>query len=131
GTGDLNRVIREALTQQPPPLRQNRRPKVFYATQADVHPPTVVLFTNGPDLFDNTYRRYLVKYLRDQTPFTDVPIKLLLRSKHREDQRDLEGQAEEAPGGRKRRAAEEVSGSVAGEKADRDAGEGEPELWDL
>src|SRR6202040_3168003 len=38
-TGDLNRVLRAALAATPPPLRQNRRPKIFYATQVDVAPP--------------------------------------------------------------------------------------------
>ena len=47
-------------------MRQNRRPKVYYATQVATHPPTIVLFTNGPELFDNTYQRYLLKTFRDQ-----------------------------------------------------------------
>jgi GTP-binding protein len=82
-TGDLNKVVRMALDASPPPLRQNRRPKVYYATQVSANPPTVVLFTNGPELFDNTYQRYLVKTFRDQLPFHDVPIKLYLRNKRR------------------------------------------------
>src|SRR5262249_19299917 len=86
GTGDLNRVVRQALEKQSPPLRQNRRPKVFYATQVATNPPTIVLFTNGPELFDNTYQRYLIKTFRDQLPFHDVPIKLYLRQRGREDQ---------------------------------------------
>jgi GTP-binding protein len=84
-TPDLNRVLRDALTASPPPLRQNRRAKVYFATQVDVHPPTIVLFTNGPDLFDNTYVRYLIKTFRDQLPFNDVPIKLHLRLRRRDD----------------------------------------------
>src|SRR5262249_34707507 len=84
-TGDLNRVVRQTLEQQPPPLRQNRRAKVFYGTQAATNPPTIVLFTNGPQLLDNTYQRYLLKSFRDHLPFGDVPIKLYLRHKHGED----------------------------------------------
>jgi GTP-binding protein len=84
-TGDLNRVLRQALAAQPPPVRQNRRPKIFYATQVATNPPTIVLFTNGPDLFDPTYQRYLLKTFRDQLPFHEVPIKLYLRHKNRED----------------------------------------------
>jgi GTPase len=89
-TGDLNRVLRWALEQQPPPLRQNRRPKVFYGTQVASNPPTMVLFTNGPDLFDKTYQRYLLKVFRDHLGFGDVPIKLYLREKRRGDRIDLE-----------------------------------------
>jgi GTPase len=85
GTGDLNRMVKQALTDNPPPQRMNRRPKVFFATQAATHPPTIVLFTNGPELFDNTYQRYLLKTFRDHLPFHDVPIKLHLRGKRRED----------------------------------------------
>ena len=85
GTGDLNRVVRMALDASPPPLRQNRRPKVYYATQVSASPPTVVLFTNGPELFDNTYQRYLVKTIRDGLNFNDVPIKLYLRRRERTD----------------------------------------------
>jgi GTPase len=90
-TGDLNKVVRMALDASPPPLRQNRRPKVYYGTQVSANPPTVVLFTNGPELFDNTYQRYLVKTFRDQLPFHDVPIKLYLRNKRR-------GEPTKAPG---------------------------------
>jgi GTPase len=89
-TGDLNRVLRQALEASPPPLRQNRRPKVYYATQAGTHPPTIVLFTNGPELFDNTYQRYLLKTIRDQLHFNDVPIRLHLRRRQRTDQTSLE-----------------------------------------
>jgi GTP-binding protein len=85
-TGDLNRVLREALALQAPPLRQNRRPKIYYATQVAASPPTIVLFTNSPELFDNTYQRYLLKTFREQLPFQEVPIKLLLRRRQRSDE---------------------------------------------
>jgi GTPase len=90
GTGDLNRVLRQALTASPPPMRQNRRPKIFYGTQAAANPPTIVLFTNGPELFMNTYQRYLEKTFRDQLPFGEVPIKLYLRAKQRTDLADID-----------------------------------------
>jgi GTP-binding protein len=85
GTGDLNRVVRQAVADNPPPLRMNRRPKIFYATQVGTQPPTIVLFTNAPELFDNTYQRYLLKVFRDQLPFHDVPIHLQLRGKQQGD----------------------------------------------
>jgi GTPase len=81
GTGDLNRVVKQALDQQSPPNRQNRVPRIYYATQVAVQPPTIVLFTNGPQLFDNTYQRYLLKMFHDNFPFKDVAIKMYLREK--------------------------------------------------
>lgn len=89
-TGDLNRVVREALEANPPPMRQNRRPKVYYATQVAENPPTIVLFTNGPELLDNTYLRYLLKTFRDKLPFIDVPINLLIRKRSREESEGLD-----------------------------------------
>lgn len=78
-TGELNRVLRQALETYSPPLRFNRVPKIYYATQAGVHPPTFVLFTNGPELFDDSYLRYLSRALREQFPFPEVALKLVLR----------------------------------------------------
>ena len=80
-TGELNRVIREAMTVNGPPVRLNRLPKVYYATQVTTFPPTIVMVTNGPDLFDDTYIRYLTKVIRDNFPFNEVAIKLVLRAK--------------------------------------------------
>jgi GTP-binding protein len=80
-TGELNRVIREAMLTNSPPVRENRVPKVYYVAQVDTHPPTIALVTNGPDLFDGPYVRYLTKTLRDHFPFGEVAIRLLLRSK--------------------------------------------------
>ena len=80
-TGELNRILAWATEQNAPPVRQNKQGRIYYAAQVGEHPPTVALVTNGPDLFDNTYNRYLLKTLRDQGPFGEVPIKLLVRMK--------------------------------------------------
>ncbi|MFO0867125.1 MAG: GTP-binding protein, partial [Gemmataceae bacterium] len=80
-TGELNRVVRMAVEANPPPMRRNRTGRIYFATQAATQPPTVVLFTNGPELFDNTYRRFLLKTFRDHLPFNDVAIKLYLRTR--------------------------------------------------
>jgi GTP-binding protein len=96
-TGDLNRVLQRALAAQSPPMRQNRQPKLYYATQVATQPPTIVLFTNSPDLFDNTYRRYLLKSLRDALPFKDVPLKLYLRAKERGEEFAAEAKSKRPP----------------------------------
>ncbi|HLW65625.1 MAG TPA: ribosome biogenesis GTPase Der [Gemmataceae bacterium] len=80
-TGDLNRLLQHAVKMRPPPMRQNRQGRVYFATQASTNPPNIVLFTNGPELFDQTYQRYLLKYLRHHSPFKEVPIQLTLRAK--------------------------------------------------
>jgi len=80
-TGDLNRVLRSAIEATAPPMQGSRTPKIFYATQTGIYPPTIVLFTNGPELFEDTYLRYLTKTFRDNLPFPEVSIKLMLRAK--------------------------------------------------
>jgi GTP-binding protein len=102
-TGELNRVLRDALEANPPSQKGKRMPKVFFASQVATEPPTIVIFTNGPDLFDDTYRRYLIKHFRDQLPFSEVPIKLDFRSRHGgkgdRDSDDEPKGAEQAPEG--------------------------------
>jgi GTP-binding protein len=80
-TGTLNRVLREAVEAHPPAMRENRTPKVYYATQIGTEPPTIVLFVNSPGLFDATYQRYLLNVFREKLPFRDIPIKLYLRAR--------------------------------------------------
>jgi GTP-binding protein len=84
-TGDLNRIIQAAIKAQSPPVRQKRAARILYATQATTNPPTIVLFTNGASLFDPTYQRFLLKYLRKRTPFKDVPVRLHFRTKREGD----------------------------------------------
>jgi GTP-binding protein len=87
GTSALNRVLRDAVAANPPAMRENRTPKIYYATQVGVAPPTVVLFVNKPSLFDPTYQRYLLNVFREKLPFRDIPIKLYLRARTQADPR--------------------------------------------
>ncbi|MCC6603995.1 MAG: ribosome biogenesis GTPase Der [Anaerolineae bacterium] len=81
GTSDLNKFMREAITQHPPPGKGGRRSKFFYATQASVAPPTFVFFVNNPEWVNFGYKRYLENRLREQWPFTGVPIRLFFRAR--------------------------------------------------
>jgi GTP-binding protein len=81
-TGELNRVVSEAVAANPPPIRHNRQGRVYYATQIATCPPTIVLFCNSPSLFDAPYQRYLLSTLHEKLPFQEVPLKLYLRRRH-------------------------------------------------
>jgi GTP-binding protein len=85
GTGVVNRVLREAVEANPPISRENRTPRIYYATQVSTAPPTVVLFVNSTSLFDASYQRYLLNVFRERLPFHDIPIKLYLRSRTQSD----------------------------------------------
>ena len=80
-TGELNRVIRAAVERQVPPVVKNRRPKVFYGTQAAVAPPTFVFFANDAASIHFSYRRYLENRLREAFGFHGTPIRLIFRDR--------------------------------------------------
>jgi GTP-binding protein len=77
---ELNRLLREAFQEHPPPSFKGRRLKLSYATQAAGEAPTVVLFVNDTNLLHFSYRRYLEKKIRDRFGLIGNPIKLVLRS---------------------------------------------------
>ena len=87
-TGKLNRLVAAALDRNPPPMDGSRRPKVYYATQVSVQPPTIVMFCNDPAAFAPPYRRYLLGVFRDQLSFGEVPMKLYLRRREASDKRN-------------------------------------------
>ena len=100
GTGALNRIVHEAILAHAPPSRENRAPKVYFGTQIDVDPPTIVLFVNKPSLFDVPYQRYLLKVFREKLPFHDIPVKLYLRARVQTDPSQRRRGARDEPQGR-------------------------------
>ncbi|MBU6385990.1 MAG: hypothetical protein KGS49_08645, partial [Planctomycetes bacterium] len=111
-TSMLNKLVKAALERHEPPLYQLKRPKIYYATQVASEPPTIVLVCNQPQGFTNQYRRYLLNFLRDHLPFGEIPIKLYLQPRKRDDQRD-EIQTERVPAGAK--PGEQWEGAFAGQ----------------
>jgi len=85
-TADLNRVLQAAIAEKQPPSPTATLPKVYYATQVAVTPPTLVLFVNKPDLFSQTYRRFIENRMRDALPFAEVPLRILFRAHRPEDE---------------------------------------------
>ena len=88
GTGQLNRLLQQALEAHPPPARGNRRLKIMYATQIDfertdsIRPPTFLLFVNDPLTLTDDYRRYLEGKIRKKLGYYGLPILFRLRSRH-------------------------------------------------
>lgn len=86
-TGKLNRILRNAIVRNRPPMRKNKIPKIYFATQVSTEPPTIVLKCNDPALFTRSWKRYLLGVLQEELPFTEVPIKLYMRPKSEDDVR--------------------------------------------
>lgn len=80
-TAQLNRVVEKLVAKQPPAGLKNKRPKIKYATQTGVNPPTFSFFTSYASLVHFSYHRYLENGLREAFHFDGTPIKLEFRGK--------------------------------------------------
>ena len=80
-TGVVNRAIKKITGKKPPPAHGGKRFKIFYATQTAVQPPTFTLFVNDPKLVTPTYRRFVMRAMRDAFELDEVPVRLLLKER--------------------------------------------------
>ena len=106
-TAELNRVVRDAAFRQTPPMVRNHRPKIFYATQVAVAPPTFVVFTSYAASVHFSYQRYLQNQLRAAFGFDGTPIRLIFRERRRE---ELESHPRRRPPARTARTATRTKG---------------------
>jgi GTPase len=85
GTGVLNRLLRAAFEENPPPTIGTRRLKLFYAAQArgdeerTLEALKFILFVNQPKLLSETYGRYLEGRIRAAEPYPGLPVLLSCR----------------------------------------------------
>ncbi len=80
-TAEIMKVLRLAMEKKGPPTKGGRTGRIYYATQIDIHPPTLVLFINEARLLGDDYRRFLIRCLRENGPFPEIPIRFLLRER--------------------------------------------------
>ena len=84
-TPQLNDLVRDAYQRHHPSADHGRMLKIYYATQADVNPPTFVFFVNDPTLLHFSYERYLENRLREVFGFEGTTIRLQFRARTKED----------------------------------------------
>ena len=84
-TGRLNGWLSELVAANPPPVRGGRQPKILFATQAQVGPPTFVLFTSGQ--IEPGYLRFVERRLREEFGFIGTPIHLQVRAREKRGKR--------------------------------------------
>lgn len=81
GTGVLNRLVRRILERHNPPSKLGTFAKCYYVAQVAVSPPTIVMIVNRPGLFTPNYCRFLINRFREELPFPEVPIRLIIRER--------------------------------------------------
>ena len=82
-TGELNRLVHDALARHSPPSKWGKRLKIYYASQPSVDPPTFVFHVNDTSLVHFGYERYLENRLREAYEFSGTPLKLVFKPRGR------------------------------------------------
>ena len=87
-TAPLNRLLAEALTAHPPPARAGKRLKIVYATQPErtenkiaIPLPSILFFVNQSDLLIDSYRKYLDSKIREEVPWTGLPLRFYFKER--------------------------------------------------
>ena len=80
-TGKLNSFLGQLVGGNPPPVRGGRQPKILFATQAGIEPPTFIVFAT--DFIEPSYRRFIERRLREEFGFTGTPIRVSVRIRER------------------------------------------------
>jgi GTP-binding protein len=77
----VNDVVQEAVAAHNPPRKGSKQLKIFYATQAEVNPPTFVFFVNEASLISASYQHYLENKLRQALGFDGTPLRLVFKTR--------------------------------------------------
>ena len=88
-TGKLNTVLNEILKERGPSSRLGTVAKLLYVSQIAIKPPTIALVVNDPSMFEGQYERYLMNRLREELPYSEIPIRLLFTKRQRKSLHEL------------------------------------------
>ena len=86
GTGVLNRAVESIRNGPRPRVKHGKEPKIYYATQVDVMPPTIAMFVNKPDFFTPQLKRAVENKLRELLDIPEVPVRIFYREKGKRDE---------------------------------------------
>jgi GTPase len=80
-TSELNEIMQEVISKNPPPAHRGRMIKIKYITQLPLAYPAFAFFCNHPKHIRESYRQFLENKLREHFSFTGVPIAIYFREK--------------------------------------------------
>ena len=79
-TGELTRVLEDAVNEHQPPLVRGRRIRLRYAHQGGRNPPVIVVHGNQTERLPEAYRRYLINRYRKVFKLKGTPVRLQLKT---------------------------------------------------
>jgi GTP-binding protein len=80
-TSKLNRIVEDFSLDNLPKGARGLRPKIFFASQTGVVPPTFSVSAKHYDMIHFSWNRALANELRRQFDFTGTPIKIIFKQK--------------------------------------------------
>lgn len=83
-TSFINRAVEKVLREKHPPSQKGKEVKIYYAFQESTRPPTVVVFTNDPELWRKDYLRFFQRRLREHLKINYAPLRLILKGREEE-----------------------------------------------
>ncbi len=75
-TADLNNFFFETIRKAPAPVYGVKNVKFYYLTQTNQVPPAFIAFANAPDGVTPSYRRFLIKHLKEEFNLHGIPIRI-------------------------------------------------------
>ncbi len=80
-TSFINRAIERILKEKHPPSYKGKEVKIYYAFQEGTKPPTIVVFTNDPEIWRSEYKRFFLRKLREYLNIRHAPLRFLLKGR--------------------------------------------------
>ena len=84
-TGKLNRIVRKIMERHAPTDTKGTHAKVLYVAQTWHSPPTITLVVNHPELFRPGFLRFLMNRFREELPFVEVPMRIVVRARRQKE----------------------------------------------
>ncbi len=86
-TSDLNDFFFETIRKAPAPVWGITNVKFYYLTQTTQKPPAFIAFANHPDGVDNSYRRFIIKNMKERFHLEGVPLRIFVMKSRSEGRR--------------------------------------------
>jgi GTPase len=79
-TSQLNDILENAIISHPPKINKGIRPKLKYAHQGGMNPPTIIIHGNHLSDIKKDYLRYLESFFRKAFDLTGTPLRIELKN---------------------------------------------------
>lgn len=82
-TSELNDFFFETIRKAPAPVYATTNVKFYYLTQTLQTPPAFIAFANHPDGVGNSYRRFLIRSIKERWNLHGMPIRIFCMKSRR------------------------------------------------